>query len=48
MTEYRFFVNEHDGNGEPTIYRARLERMHDDGGDSWRWYWEGDQMVAFI
>lgn len=48
MSEYRFFVNEHDGNGEPTIYRAKPIQLADDGGDSWRYYWDGDGTVAFI
>lgn len=44
--EYRFFVNEHDGNGTPTIYRAELSKQYDDGGDAWQFYWYWDQMVA--
>lgn len=44
MSDYRFSVSEHDG----TITRARLYRLGDEGGDSWRWYWEGDGQVAFI
>lgn len=48
MSEYRFFVNEHDGNGEPTIYRAKTVKLADDSGDSWRHYWDGDGIVAFI
>ena len=43
-SEWRFFVNENDG----TIYRGRLYRLPDDSGDTWRDYWDGDLMVAFI
>lgn len=50
-TDYRFFVNEHDAAPNsgvtPTIYRARLVQQSPDyGGDTWRYYWDGDQMCA--
>lgn len=44
MSEYRFFINEHDGNGEPTIIRAKPYKA--EHGDQWDYYWDGDQMVA--
>lgn len=45
---WRFFVNDHDGNGVPTIYRARPYQLPEDySGDSWQSYWDGDGMVAF-
>ena len=41
---WRFWVNDNDG----TIMRGRLYQLPDDDGDQWRWYWDGDGMVAFI
>jgi hypothetical protein len=35
-------------SADGTITRGRKYQLPDDGGDSWRWYWDGDQMVAFI
>lgn len=49
MSEYRFSTRtEGSYMGEPVtvITRARLYRVGDDSGDSWRDYWDGDQMVA--
>lgn len=44
MTEYRFFINEHDGNGTPTILRSKPYRLG--YGDEWDAYWDGSEMVA--
>lgn len=44
MSDYRFFINEHDGNGTPTIYRSSLYRAGHD--DTWSFYWDGYQMCA--
>jgi hypothetical protein len=41
---WRFWVNETTGE----IFRSRIYQVPDDGGDRWRWYWEGDFTVAFI
>lgn len=41
--EWRFHVAD-DG----TITRGRKYQCPDDGGDSWRWYWGSDTLVAFI
>ncbi len=46
---WRFVVIEHPGNGERTILRGRLYQLPSDWTcDSWRDYWDGDGMVAFI
>lgn len=42
MTEYRFHVSEHG-----TITRGEVYRLSDwETGDTWRHYWDSDQMVA--
>lgn len=44
---WRFDVVNHAPGSEPTIYRARLYQMPADwAGDSWQFYWDGDQMAA--